>query len=189
MTQLNDKLFTITSTGDNTFTLDGVNSSAYTAYDSAGTISYGTYYAAKESTAMKTFTASTTTATDHWGATGVAALMEEVSPVFNTVGGASISQRFGSSTNQVFSGDTTRANNAYKLTALGFPMAANSVDTTGTNLFGKDYFYQYFRDQLCPLVGGCWNDSTNAGVFYLYLFNARTISSNSVGFRLACYSV
>ena len=190
MTQLNDKMYTITVGADpDKFTLNGVDSSAYTTYGSAGTISYGIYYAAKESTAMKTFTASTTTATDHWGATGVAALMEEVSPVFNTVGGASISQRFGSSTNQVFSGDTTRANNAYKLTALGFPMTANSVDTTGTNLFGKDYFYQYFRDQLCPLVGGYWTLSTNAGVFNLTLGNARAYSNFSVGFRLACYSV
>ena len=38
MTQVNNRLFTITSTGANTFTI-GVNTSAYTAYSSAGTAS------------------------------------------------------------------------------------------------------------------------------------------------------
>ena len=36
MTQLNGRYYTITKTGADTFTLDGVNSSAYTAYSSAG---------------------------------------------------------------------------------------------------------------------------------------------------------
>lgn len=37
MTELNGLRFTITSTGANTFTLDGIDSSAYTAYSSGGT--------------------------------------------------------------------------------------------------------------------------------------------------------
>ena len=41
MTQLNDKTFIITSTGANTFTLDGVDSSAYPAYTSGGTAERG----------------------------------------------------------------------------------------------------------------------------------------------------
>lgn len=41
MTQLNDKTFIITSTGTNTFTLDGVDSSAYPAYTSGGTAERG----------------------------------------------------------------------------------------------------------------------------------------------------
>lgn len=41
MTQLNDKTFTITVTGTNTFTLNGINSTAYTAYTSGGTAERG----------------------------------------------------------------------------------------------------------------------------------------------------
>jgi hypothetical protein len=39
MTQLNNRIYTITSTGADTFTLDGVNSTAYTAYSSDGVAS------------------------------------------------------------------------------------------------------------------------------------------------------
>jgi hypothetical protein len=53
MTELNEKLYTITVTGENTFTLDGVNSSEYTDYGSAGTVTTGTFYAAKQATRMK----------------------------------------------------------------------------------------------------------------------------------------
>jgi hypothetical protein len=190
MTQLNDKLYTLTSTGGDTFTLDGVNSSGYTLYGSAGTITYGTFYAAKESTAMKTFTASNTTATDHWGATGIAALMEAFTPAFVTAGGGALEQRFGNSatpTNQVFAEDTS--GNDYKLTSLGFPVTSSSVNATGVNLFGKDYFYQYIRNELCALCGCHWSSSAAAGVFHLYLFSYRTASNTHVGCRAACYLV
>lgn len=40
MTQLNGKTFTITSTGTNTLTLDGVDSTAFSAFTSGGTISW-----------------------------------------------------------------------------------------------------------------------------------------------------
>jgi hypothetical protein len=38
MTQLNNRFYTITRTGDDTFTLDGINSSAYGAYTSGGNV-------------------------------------------------------------------------------------------------------------------------------------------------------
>jgi hypothetical protein len=36
---------------------------------------------------------------------------------------------------------------------------------------------------LCPIVGGNWNNTTNAGVWYRNFNNNRTNSNNNVGFR------
>ena len=36
---------------------------------------------------------------------------------------------------------------------------------------------------MCPISGGNWNNSSNAGVWALYLGNVRTNSNNNVGFR------
>lgn len=132
MTELNSKLYTITVTGENTFTLDGVNSSEYTDYVSGGTVTDGTFYAAKQATRMKDFTPGNTLVTDHWGATGVAAMMEPFSPAFQTAGGGVINQRFGSE-NQVLSEATS--GDGWLLTGLGIPNDVNGIDTTGTDLF------------------------------------------------------
>ena len=75
MTQLNDKLYTVTVIDPDTISLDGVNSTGFTAYGSAGLIAYGAFYAAKEATRMRDFTSGAASATDHWGAVGVAAMM------------------------------------------------------------------------------------------------------------------
>ena len=36
---------------------------------------------------------------------------------------------------------------------------------------------------MAPLSSGNWNDSSNAGVWYLNLNNNRTNSNNNIGFR------
>ena len=36
---------------------------------------------------------------------------------------------------------------------------------------------------MCPISGGNWNNSSNAGVWTLNLNNTRTNSNNNVGFR------
>lgn len=36
---------------------------------------------------------------------------------------------------------------------------------------------------MCPISGGNWNNTTNAGVWALNLNNVRTNSNNNVGFR------
>jgi hypothetical protein len=36
---------------------------------------------------------------------------------------------------------------------------------------------------MCPISGGNWNNSSNAGVWTLNLNNVRTNSNNNVGFR------
>ncbi len=185
MTQLNDKMYTITVTGDTTFTLHGVDSSGYTDYDSAGTVTTGSFYVAKQSVAMKNFTAGNTLATDHWGATGVASMMEPITPNFNTISGQNgLAQRYGNSTNQVLEEETS--GNNWLLTGLGLPKSGG-MSTGGTNLFGVDYYYQYIRNELCVVSGGGWGNTTDAGVWYLYVGDDRAGSYHSVGFRCAAY--
>ena len=185
MTQLNDKLYTITKTGDNTFTLDGIDSSGYSDWTTGGSVTKGAFYIAKQSTAMKSFTGDNTLATDHWGATGVAALMETVTPNFATGAGANgFAQKYGNSTNQVLEEETS--GNAWLLTGLGLPKAAG-MSAAGSNLFGLDYYYQYIRNELCLISGGTWSNTSYAGVWYLDLLYNRTYSNDYVGFRSGCY--
>jgi hypothetical protein len=72
---------------------------------------------------------------------------------------------------------------------LGIPKDADGADTTGTNLFGKDYFYQYIRNELCVLSAGAWNSGSYAGVWPSHWYGHRSHSANTAGFRCACYPV
>ena len=186
MTQLNDKLYTVTVLTPDTISLDGVNSTGFTAYGSAGSIAYGAFYAAKEATRMRDFTSGVTLATDHWGAVGVAAMMDEIAlPLVAASGGSSMDQKFGNAANQVLSADTSGP--GYALTGIGHPKDINGASTTGTDLFGKDQLYQYFRDQLCVISGGTWYNGSYAGVFARNLHYTRNDSNHLVGLRCACY--
>jgi len=186
MAQLNDKLYTITKTGDNTFTLDGVDSSGYTDFTSGvNYVSYGSFYVAKTSTAMKTFTSGNTLATDHWGSTGIAALMEVFTPAFATTAGVNgVGQRYGNSTAQVLSSDTS--GNGWILSGLGTPKSGG-MSVSGTVTFGQDYFLQYIRNQMCLLSGGTWYNTSYAGVWIRFWNSYRTNSNYYVGFRCAAY--
>jgi hypothetical protein len=135
---------------------------------------------------MKDFTSGNSAATDHWGATGVAAMMEEFTPAFETVySGNGFAQRFGSGGNQILSENIFGT--AWLLSGIGFPKDKDGIDTTGTNAFGKDYYYQYIRNELCLLSCGSWYHSTNAGVWYVYWYNSRANSYSYVGGRAGLY--
>ena len=183
MTQLNEKLYTVTVLTPDTISLDGVNSTGFTAYGSAGSITYGSFYTAKESVRMRDFTSGTTLATDHWGATGVAAMMDEVAlPLAAEAGGSSMTRYVGSG---ALSSDTSGL--GYILTGIGHPKDVASLAADGADLFGKDYIYQYIRDQLCVRSGGTWSGGSAAGVFARGLVGTRSSSYASVGLRCACY--
>ncbi len=186
MTQLNNNLYTLSKTGDNTFTLDGVDSSGYSDFTSGvNSVTSGTFYVAKTSTAMKTFTSGDTLATDHWGSTGVGALMEVFTPAFATTAGVNgIYQRYGNSTSQVLSSDTS--GNGWVLSGLGTPKSGG-MSPSGTVTFGQDYFYQYIIDKLCLFSGGRWDDMSYAGLWDRYWIYNRTLSSFYGGFRCAAY--
>jgi hypothetical protein len=187
---LDDKIYAITVVDPDNFTLDGVDTSGFgTAYavgTNAGSITSGVFYAAKEATAMKDFTSGATIATDHWGATGVAALMAAFVPPFETAyPNNEFAQRMGSGANQVL--DESVSGAGYVLTGLGVAKDADGIDTTGTNLFGKDYLYQYIRNQLCVCSAGNWSSGSPAGVWNSLWSSGRTRSATDVGFRCACY--
>ncbi len=186
MVELNDKLFTGTVIDPNTISLDGVDSTAYTTYVSGGSTSYGSFYVAKEAARMRDFTSGATLATDHWGAVGVAAMMEALSmPVLAAAGGTSMSMKFGNGSNQALSG--AASGSGHKLTGLGLPKDVNGMSAAGTNLFGTDQLYQHFRNELCALSGGAWSNGSSAGVCALFLNFGRASASSGSGLRCACY--
>ena len=111
--------------------------------------------------------------------------MEEFVPVFETSGGGIFAQRLGSGANQVLSEDLSGP--GWLQTGMGFPQDADAVDTTGTDLYGNDYYYQYIRDAMCLMSSGHWNDATYAGVGDVNWKYYRTNTYSSVGFRCAAY--
>jgi hypothetical protein len=132
---------------------------------------------------MKLFTKGNTAATDHWGATGVAAMMDSFIPPFKS--GYAYAMRYGSGVNQVLSPATSGL--GWTLTGLGLPQNGVAVDATGTNLFGKDYFYQNIVNELCLVSSGYWYYAASAGVWCAYWGGGRSASGGSTGFRAACY--
>lgn len=187
MTQLNDKLYTVTVVDADHVTLNGVDGTAFTAYSSGGSATYGTFYVAKESAVMANVTGGNTLATDHFGSVGVAANMEAFTPAFATTYSSNgFAQRLGNSANQVLSPDLT--GNGAVLRSLGIP-SAEGMSTAGSNLFGQDYFYQYIRNELCLLSGADWDNESSAGVWASNWNNTMTNSYYSTGFRSASYPV
>lgn len=185
MTQLNDKIFIATAVDANTITLNGVDGTAFTAYTSGGSATYGTFYVAKESAQMANFTGGNSLSTDHFGSVGVAANMDAFTPAFaTTYPNNGFAQKLGNSANQVLSPDLT-GNNAV-LRSLGVPITAG-MSTSGSNLFGQDYFYQYIRNELCLRSGASWPDGSPAGVWASDWVSSRSGSGSFVGFRSASF--
>jgi hypothetical protein len=185
MTQLNDKNYQITKIDDNSFSLDGIDSSAYTDYASGGTIYTGTYYTKKANFDPTLYTSGNTLATDMWGATGVANWGEAITiPVRTDSGNNGIGQRWGNGTNLVLPSGTT--GNDWKLINVLFPKDSNAISSSGTDQFGKDYYYCFYgRNECCPILFGYWGSTTGTGMLYVYLSDDRSGSSGYVSFR-AC---
>jgi len=185
---LNSKVWPITKLTDDTFSVAFDSSAIATAYDAGtdpGTCVLGKFYVAKEATAMKDFTQDNTTATGHWGATGVAAMMDRIVMPFGD--GDALVQKFGDGTNQVLSEATSGV--GYILAGMGFPKDANGNSPTGTNLFGLDYYYTYVRDAMFLIVSCTWDGATGAGVWGVGFYNGRANAYVSMGARSACYHV
>lgn len=184
MTQINDRFYTVTVVDANTFTLDGVNGTGYTAYTSGGSAKTGVFYTLKPSVDIAAVTSGTSLATDHWGATGVATQFDTVMMNFNTTSGTNgNSARFGNGANAVFDMATT---NGRVLAMMGMP-AAGGTSSAGTNAFGSDELYQSIQDQLCVISRGGWNSGSYAGVRIRSLNLARGSASYTVGFACASY--
>ena len=184
MTQINDKVYKLTVIAADTMSLNGVDGTTFSAYTSGGSCTTGTFHLLKPSVDVAALTSGTTLATDHWGATGVAAQFDAVEPNFATTYPSNgFVQRFGNAANAVFDWET-QAGRA--LAMAGMP-AAGGVSVSGTNQMGLDYFYQYIRDQLCVLSRGGWDGGSPAGSRSRGLTNPRTNASVAVGFAASRY--
>lgn len=188
-----NQFFTVETVDANTFKLkrnyDGsyVDSSALALdYDGSGLYCRtGDFYVLKESVAIKSVTGSNSvTTSDHFNSTFIVANFDKVTPTFRD---GTIGQRYGNSTNQVFEFSTSRTADAYRRAAVGLPNGYNAVNTSGTNKFGTDYFYEYILSEMCPLRFGYWNHTTLAGVWCISLGNSRAYSLNYVSARACLY--
>ena len=152
---------------------------------SPGLTSDGTnLYIMKTSVRMKDVTGGNTLATDAFGATGIAALYDSLGTTYEALWatGANRTIYFGNAANQVLSAATS--GNAWNYAGFGGPLAAG---IGGTNAFGNDGLWDYKPNEMAPLSGGLWSDSSAAGVWSLSLAGARAGSLYGVGFRSALY--
>ncbi len=184
MTQINDKLYRLTVIDADTVSLDGVDGTAFTAYTSGGSCTTGTFHLLKSSVDVAALTSGATLATDHWGATGVAAQFDQVEVNFATgYPSNGFAQRFGNGANAVFDW----ASPAGRALAMAGMPAAGGVSVAGSNLMGLDYFYQYIRDQLCVVSRGNWGNATVAGSRARTLSTVRPGASSDTGFAASRY--
>lgn len=187
MTQINDRIFEITVVDTNTISLNGVNGTGFSAYTSGGIATKGQLYATKTSVKMEDYTDGNTLATDHWGATGVAATMDAIDlPLRTDYPNNGINQRFGNAANQVLAGDVSGDN--WARTGLAVPLL-DGLSTSGTSQFGQDSYVQYIRNELCVVSGFHWAGGSYAGVFGAVLGHDRARSAADVGLRCASYPV
>lgn len=184
MTQINDRFFSVTVVDADHITLDGTDGTAFGAWTAGGSVNTGTFYALKPSVDIAAVTSGAATATDHWGATGVAAQFDVVTLNFATTypnnGNA---QRYGNGANAVFDMSTA---NGRTLAMMGMP-AAGGVSPAGSNAMGTDWYYQYIQDKLCVLSCAYWGNGSFAGSRSRFLYNFRTYASTYVGFACASY--
>lgn len=149
-----------------------------------GLTSNGTnYYILKTTARMKDLTSGNALATDIWGATGIAALYDDLGTTYGAAWetGVNRSAYYGNAA-QVLSAELS--GNAWNWTGFGGMLATGDG---GTNLFGSDLFNDYKPNEMCPVSGGGWNAGSGAGVWALYLNYVRSNSYDSVGFRVALY--
>lgn len=145
---------------------------------SPGLTSNGTnFYVLKTTADKRLITGGNTLATDAFGATGLAALYDDAGLTYGPLQRRNGTYRVGLAA-QTFSESTTGL--AHRMANMGIPL---DVNTTGTNRFGADGFYDYGPNEMCPLASGSWGATTIAGVWYWDGGNVRTVSVAVLGFR------
>lgn len=189
MVEVSDRIFTIAVKTIHTFELVGINSSNYTPYTQYGCASSSSFYISKEITAMKSYTNGESSATDHFGLTGVSNNMSIFYPPIESGMGKNLllenCQRFGSEGNQIFSADISGS--GWLLTGAGFPKDLNAIDNEGALLVGKSLYNMLNYPNILPIGSGdaqTWVYST--GIFYKSYSNI-SISQWYDTYRCACY--
>ncbi|MDP3651043.1 MAG: hypothetical protein Q8R67_05100 [Rhodoferax sp.] len=139
------------------------------------------YYLLKTSADVAAITSGNTLATDAWGATGLAALYNNIGATYQSITASSTQKTFGSA-GQVLSEATSGT--AWEAASAGIPLLTG---VGGSNQFGQDGLWDYRPNELCVISGGSWYSGGDAGVWALDLSSVRGNSSSSVGFRSASY--
>ncbi len=145
--------------------------------DAAGT----TFYILKLAAQMKALTGGNTGATDHWGATGIAALFDALGATYGALMASSTVKYLGNAA-QVFSEAVNGT--AWAAAGAGIPLIGG---TGGTNAFGSDGIWDYRVADMCAVASGDWSNSGSSGPGALGCAGARGDSASSVGLRLASY--
>ena len=143
----------------------------------------GRFYVLNTSTDMAAVTGGTTLATDLWGATGLAALYDDLGVMNSFTGYAVNFSNRGiamGSASQVLSAATSGT--AWQMTGAGVPLVSG-----GSNRFGNDLLNDWSTADMCPACGGTWGNSWHAGVWAMFWSSSRAASFDSVGFRSALY--
>ena len=142
------------------------------------------FYILKESVDVNALTGNWGSGNAAFGnATHLATLYDAIT--LSHISNAGVWGLFGNSatpTNAVL--DNAVSGDGYRQTAMGI-YTSTGHDNTGINLFGLDSIYEYHRANLCLPSCGTWYNTTNAGVWSLFLHNYRTYSNYDVGFRAA----
>ena len=147
-----------------------------------GITSNGTnFYLLKTSVDVTTITGGTTLATDAWGATGIAAMYDNIGATYESLGASSTVKNYGAAA-QVLSAATTGT--AWAAAGAGIPLTAG---VGGSNQFGNDGLWDYRPNELCAVSGGNWTGGSYAGVWALVLDGVRGSSGSNVGFRAASF--
>lgn len=184
MTQINTRMYKVTVLGVDSISLDGVDGAAFSPYTSGGAMISGVFYSLKPSVDIAAVTSGASSATDHWGAAGVAAQFDAVAMNFaTTYPNNTAVQRYGNAANAVF-GMATAADRTRSM--LGMP-AADGISPAGSNQMGLDQYYQYMRDQLCVISRGSWSNGSNAGSRFRDFNAVRAAAGSAVGFAAASY--
>lgn len=186
-TELNGRLFKITVIDDDSFSLDGVDGTGFTPYESAGEARIGSFYVPKETTRMEDFTGGNTEPTDHFGAVGVANMMEELHDLAitdypNNLG----TQRFGNGANQVM--DPATGGDGWIKSSLGMPLQGG-VSPAGAGLYGNDYYRLFVVNLLCPISGMNWSTGSSAGAWTANFYYSRADTTLHTGLCSASYPV
>lgn len=182
MTELNSRIFLVTVTGLDTFTLNGVNGTAFAAYTGGGTATKAIFYALSTAATAASITGGQTLATDQWGAVGVAAHSEALTIPWRTdYPNNNFSLRWGDGANQVLS--SALSGDGWGRTCYGLGQASAS----GTTAFGSDLYYRWFVDMLCPCSGGNWSLGQASGMWATQFQYGRNNGSDFIGFRAARY--
>jgi hypothetical protein len=180
MTQPNNYIFNWTYVDSTNIILTGIDSSGWSPYTSGGTVYFYVPYIAKQSVKMRNFTYGNTLATDHFGATGIASMMQSIfiPYLIGTAQGSSVN--LGTGATQVFAEDISGDN--WLRTCAGLTSNAGAYGA-GTNLFGLDTQAQYIQAEMMMCKGGSWNSTTAAGCNNTNFGGTRTLSDPGIGYR------